>query len=170
MICVRNIVRKKVQRNLPTIDPGVTVLDALKELSKLDVGALLVIKNEKILGIFSERDYARKIVLEGRQSPSTLVQHVMTRNVLYVGLDNTIEECIFIMVEKRIRHLPVISNSELIDFLSIKDVIESIVDEKEFLINQLTQYITGSRSNQNQFLPTNLISEENLIQMNRMSL
>ena len=171
MSYVKSLVRKRSHIILPTIDPQAKVLDALKKLEKLDVSALLVIDNkDKILGIFSERDYARKIFLEGRQSPFTLVQNVMTKEVLYVGLDNTIEECMFIMVEKGVRHLPVLDNNDLIDFLSMNDVVKSVVDDKDFLINQLTQYITGSQANQSKFLEKKIASKNNRIHLTQMGL
>lgn len=170
MILVRHLIRNRIQRDLPTINPEATVLSALKQLAKLDVGALLVVRREKIIGIFSERDYAQKIALEGVQSPLTLVHSVMTRDILYVGLDNTIEECLCIMIKKRVKHLPVFSNDELVDFLSMRDVVEKLIDGKNFLISQLTQYITGSQFHHVQFSPIDLSVENHSLQMEKIAL
>ncbi len=114
-------------------------------MAEKDVGALLVLKDGKLVGIFSERDYARKVILEGKSSKNTPVAEIMTSQVYYVKSDQSIEDCMAMMTEKRIRHLPVIESGELIGVVSIGDIVKAIIDEQEFIIEQLENYITGTR-------------------------
>jgi CBS domain-containing protein len=105
------------------------------------IGALLVIENGNIVGIMSERDYARKVALEGKSSRDATVKEIMSDKVIYVDIDRLVEECMALMIDKRIRHLPVYENDKLTGLISIGDVVKAIIDEKEFVINQLVQYI-----------------------------
>jgi len=120
------------------------VFDALKLMAEKEVGALLVIDGDKLAGIFSERDYARKVILKGRSSRSLPVRDIMTTDVLYIHPDLELEECMAIMTEKRLRHLPVMENDALTGIISIGDVVKAVIDEKEFLISQLENYIHGA--------------------------
>lgn len=120
-----------------------TVYDALEIMAEKETGALMVIDNGKLVGILSERDYARKVILKGVSSLKTPVKDIMTTKVAYVTPDNTLEECMALMTDKRCRHLPVMEKNQLIGVLSIGDLIKASIAEKEFLINQLEKYISG---------------------------
>ena len=120
-----------------------TVYDALRLMAEKEVGALVVMDGERIAGIISERDYARKIVLLGRTSLNTLVKEIMTSHVAYTHLEQPIEECMAIMTDKRIRHLPVIDGGKLVGIISIGDLVKSIIADQKFIIEQLERYITG---------------------------
>ena len=124
-----------------TIAPGASVLDALKQLSDAGIGALLVMEQERLVGILSERDYARKVILAGKSSKDTLVREIMTANVLCVKPETTNEECMALMSQKHIRHLPVVSGKEVIGMLSMRDLVADILEEREFTIKQLENYI-----------------------------
>ena len=127
-----------------SVPPDANIFDALRLMADKDVGALLVLEGGKVVGIFSERDYARKIVLHGKASRDTPVAEVMTRRVFYVRPDQTIEDCMALMSDKHIRHLPVIQDGALVGVISIGDVVKSIISEQQFMIEQLEQYITSS--------------------------
>jgi len=129
-----------------SISPDATVYDALKLMAEKNVGALLVLDDSKLVGILSERDYARKIILRGKTSKETLVREIMSVEVRYVRPENTLEECMALMTGKHIRHLPVLEGERLIGVISIGDVVRAVISEKEFLIQQLEHYITGSRN------------------------
>ena len=122
-----------------------TVFDALQSMAEKNVGALLVIDNEKLVGIISERDYARKVALRGKSSKETPVKEIMTEKVVYVRPDESIEECMAVMTEKHIRHLPVIDAGVLIGVISIGDVVRAVIAEQKFIIAQLENYISGGR-------------------------
>ena len=126
-----------------TISPNITVFDALKILAEKNIGALVVTKNEKVVGIFSERDYARKIILKGKSSIVTTVNELMTTDVLYVSQEASIDECMDLMSEKHIRHLPVIEDEKLIAVISIGDVVKHIIKHQKFQIRELEKYIKG---------------------------
>ncbi len=128
-----------------SISPDATVFDALQLMAEKDIGALLVLEGSALIGIISERDYARKIVLKGKYSRDTLVREIMTEDVVCVPPERTIEECMALMTAKRVRHLPVLEGGRLVGIISIGDVVKAVISEKEFLIHQLEQYITGSR-------------------------
>lgn len=127
-----------------SIAPDATVLDALKLMAEKNIGALLVIENGELVGIMSERDYARKVVLEGKASKDTPVRDIMSARVLYIRPDQTIEDCMALMINKKIRHLPVMREGKVIGVLSIGDVVKAVISEKEYLIEQLENYITDS--------------------------
>jgi len=126
-----------------TISPNITVFDALKILAEKNIGALVVTKNEKVVGIFSERDYARKIILKGKSSIVTTVNELMTKDVLYVSQTDSIDECMSLMSENHIRHLPVIEEEKLIAIISIGDVVKHIIKHQKFQIRELEKYIKG---------------------------
>jgi len=128
---------------LYSVNPDTMVYDAINLMTEAKVGALLVMEGNKLAGIISERDYTRKVILETRSSRETPVKDIMTSNVLTVTPDQTIEDCMKIMSENHIRHLPVAENGEPIGVLSVMDVVKNIISEKEFVIDQLEQYISG---------------------------
>jgi len=119
----------------------VSVYEAIKEMSEKNIGAILVIEDEKLTGILSERDYARKIVLKGKLSRETLVKEIMTENVLTVTGGDTIERCMGIMTEKHIRHLPVVENDKVVGMISIGDVVNGIIETQKATIEHLQNYI-----------------------------
>ena len=131
-------------RPLAVVAPGDTVLHALTVMAHNDVGALLVLDGEQLVGIFSERDYARKIVLSGKASKDTQVQQIMTDKVMYVTPENTVDECMALMTEGRFRHLPVLdADLQLVGVVSIGDLVKETICEQQFIIDQLKHYIAG---------------------------
>lgn len=131
-------------KELASIQPDQTVLDALHLMAKNDVGALLVLEGKHLAGVFSERDYARKMILQGKSSPHTKVREVMTGKVFYVTLSSTIEECMEIMTEKHVRHLPVLdAQREVIGIVSIGDVVKETISQQQIIISQMERYIAG---------------------------
>ena len=128
---------------LASVSPEQTVLRALEIMADCDVGALLVLDGKRLAGVFSERDYARKVILQGKASKQTKVSEVMTGKVIYVKQDTTIEECMAIMTEKHIRHLPILdSDHQVIGIVSIGDVVKEMISQQQFIISQLETYIT----------------------------
>lgn len=127
-----------------SIDAEVSVADALRKMAEVNVGALLVEKGDQFVGVFSERDYARKLVLSGKNEHGTPVKEVMTDHIIVVTLDHKIEECLALMTGKFIRHLPVVDESQqIIGVVSIGDLVKEITAEQAFIIDQLIQYIAG---------------------------
>ena len=124
-----------------SVSPADTVLEALKVMAEKEIGAVIVIENEHLVGIFSERDYARKVVLQGKSSKDTPVREIMTEKVVCVRQEQTIENCMGLMTDKRIRHLPVLEHKKVIGVISIGDVVKEMLYEKEFVIKQLESYI-----------------------------
>jgi len=124
-----------------TIGPDATVYEAIKRMADLDIGALVVTEGAKVLGLITERDYARNVFLRGKASPTTPVHEAMERDVLCVGLEDTTRDCMAIVTGKRTRHLLVMENGELLGILSIGDLVRSIVAEQDMTIDQLEQYI-----------------------------
>ena len=145
MSTVAQILRSKSSQNVQTMAPDTTVRQALQRMAEHRIGALLVTQGEQILGIVTERDYARKIALAGRSSKETPVSVVMTAQVLCVGPQQTTEECMAIMTENRVRHLPVLDNGKLIGLVSIGDLVKDIISEQQFIIEQLEHYISGGQ-------------------------
>ena len=123
--------------------PDETVYHALTVMAEKNIGALIVREGERVVGIFSERDYARQVELKGKASKDTPLRDVMTSRVVFVRPEHTLEECMALMTDKRIRHLPVLKEAQLAGILSIGDVVKAVISEKEFLISQLENYITG---------------------------
>jgi len=140
MNTVRDILQKK-GNTVYGVSPDSSVYDALESLEERNLGALVVIENGQLIGVFTERDYARKVILKGRSSKETLVRHIMTSRPIYVTPDTTIEECMQMMTDKYIRHLPVLSNEELIGVISIGDLVKYIITEKDSIIEHLERYI-----------------------------
>ena len=143
MKTVKDILNSKRNAETYSIEPDILVWDAIKLMSEKGVGALLVTQNNALIGIVSERDYLRKVALMGRSSQSTAVKDIMTPNPITVSPDQSIELCMELMTEKRIRHLPVVQNGTLRGVISIGDVLETTMEEQKHLIEQLEQYIRG---------------------------
>ena len=143
MTTVRQLLKTKGTK-LWTISPQATAYDGLKMMADQNLGAFLAVENGKLVGIFSERDYARKVILKGKSSRDTPVSELMVTSVIYVSQDNTIEECMALITNKRIRHLPVLENNELIGIVTIGDVVKQIISEQEITIRELEKYIKGS--------------------------
>jgi CBS domain-containing protein len=139
---VRDILETK-GRDVWSIEPGASVYDAMKLMADKGIGALLVMEGPKLVGIISERDYARKIILQGRSSPTTEVREIMTPRVAYVEPDRNVEECMALMTDKRIRHLPVMEQGQVCGVISIGDLVKAIIAEQKFIIEQLERYISG---------------------------
>lgn len=139
---VENLLAEK-DSQIWSITPDATVYEALVLMDQKDIGALLVMQENKLIGILSERDYARKIIIKGKSSKETLVNEVMTTEVCYVDKKKRMDECLAIMSDKRIRHLPVMENNQLIGLVSIGDVVKSIINEQEIVIDDLYNYIHG---------------------------
>ena len=127
------------------IHPDASVLDALRIMADYNIGALVVLDHDALVGIVTERDYARKIVLKGRTSPGTPVREIMSARVICARLDQTVEECMAVMTAKAVRHLPVLEHEKLIGIVSIGDMVKSIIADQQFTIEQLERYIQGGR-------------------------
>ena len=139
---VRNLLEKKGNA-VYSVSPDSSVYDALEELEEKNLGGLVVVENEKLIGVFTERDYARKVILKGRSSKETIVRDIMSSRPIFVNPDNTIDDCMQLMSDKHIRHLPVLENDKLIGVISISDIVRYIFNEKDFIIENLEHYITG---------------------------
>lgn len=127
--------------NVVSVMPSTTVLDALKVMADKEIGAVIVIDDGHLVGIFSERDYARKVVLQGKSSKDTPVREIMTEKVVCVRPEQSIDDCMGLMTDKRIRHLPVLDHKKVIGVISIGDVVKEMLSDKEFVIKQLESYI-----------------------------
>lgn len=144
MTTVAEIIKSKPDGKVHSVKPTDTVLSALKLMADMHIGALLVMEGDKIAGIFTERDYARKVVLLGRASIDTPISEVMTRAVRFVHPTNSAEECMALMTENRLRHLPVVDEGgKLLGMVSIGDLVKDIISAQQFIIEQLTHYIHG---------------------------
>jgi len=139
---VKHILQKKAPV-VHSIGPECSVYDALEVLESKNLGALVVVDGDRLIGIFTERDYARKVVLKGRSSKETLISEIMTEQPVSVNPDNTIDDCMQIMTDKFIRHLPVLDRGKLIGIISIGDVVKFVIEEKNFIIENLEHYIAG---------------------------
>ena len=145
MYTVRHLLQVKGNR-IWSVSPNATVYEALELMATQNIGAVLVMEGDQTIGIFTERDYARKVVLKGKSSKTATVGEMMTTEVLYVNPDDTIENCMALMTEKRARHLPVLDNGKLAGVVSIGDVVKAIISDREFMIRELERYITGGHS------------------------
>lgn len=145
MTAVAQILKSKPDQTIYTITPAALVFDAVKLMAEKNVGALIVIEGEKIVGLITERDYVRKIVLMARSSKETPVRDIMTSQVMYVRPDQTSEECMALMTENRLRHLPVMDKGKLAGVVSIGDLVKDVISEQKFIIQQLEHYIAGER-------------------------
>ena len=139
---VRDILQVKGNQ-VWSIAPDASVYDAMKLMADKGIGALLVMEGDALVGIISERDYARKVILLGRSSRTTQVREIMTSRVAYTELEQNIEECMALMTEMRIRHLPVIDTGKLVGVISIGDLVKAIITEQKFIIEQLERYISS---------------------------
>jgi CBS domain-containing protein len=142
MISVRDILKAKDSK-IQSISPKATVYEALEKMSEKEIGALVVMENNKVVGIISERDYARKIILQGKSSKETLVKEVMSSKLFSVTPDASVEEAMVLMTGKHVRHLPVFEKNNFVGIISIGDVVKLVISNKDFLINQLSDYIAG---------------------------
>jgi len=142
MKTVAQLLRTK-RNEVLSISPEAPVFEALGVMADKNVGALLVVDGESLVGIFSERDYARKVVLRGKSSKETPVREIMSSRVLYVRPEQSVDECMALMTDKRVRHLPVLDQAKVVGVISIGDVVKAKIEEQEFVIEQLQNYITG---------------------------
>jgi len=144
MITVGHVLQEKGNR-IWSVSSDTTVYDALTLMAEKNLGAVLVMDGARIAGMFSERDYARKVILEGKSSKETPVKEIMTKDVLFVRPGHSIEDCMALMTEKRTRHFPVMEGEQLVGVISIGDVVKAIISEHQFVIKQMENYITGGR-------------------------
>lgn len=142
MSTVREMLRTK-GHDVWSIGCDATVCDALRLMEEKNIGAVLVMDGDSLGGILSERDYARKVILRGKSATDTQVGEIMTERVIYVRPEQSTEECMALMTDKRVRHLPVMENDRVVGVISIGDVVKAIISQQEFLIEQLENYITG---------------------------
>ncbi len=145
MKSVAIILKSKSDPTVYTIAPDATVFDAVKLMAERSIGALVVMEGEQVVGIVTERDYARKVILMARSSKVTPVRDIMTSSVMYVRPDQASDECMVLMTENRLRHLPVMDSGKLVGLVSIGDLVKDIISEQKFIIEQLEHYITGER-------------------------
>lgn len=140
---VRNILAEKSNNAIFSVDPTISVYRAIELMAEKNIGGLLITENDRLVGIFTERDYARKLILKGKSSKDTLIGELMTRNPFTVTRETSIDECMRMMSGKRIRHLPVVEEGSLIGIISIGDVVRFIIEEQKGIIEHLEHYITG---------------------------
>jgi CBS domain-containing protein len=143
MATVAQILKSKPAQAVHTITPSASVYDAVKLMADKNIGALVVLEGERIAGLVTERDYARKVVLMSKSSKDTSVREIMTAQVMYVGPERTSEECMALMTENRFRHLPVLDKGRLVGLVSIGDLVKDVISEQKFLIEQLQHYVAG---------------------------
>jgi CBS domain-containing protein len=144
MTTVRQLLDQK-GTNIWSIHPDATVFDAVAKMAEKDIGSLVVMEGEELVGIITERHYARNVILKGKTSPSTLVRDIMERHVVVAQLGQSVDECMAVMSEERVRHLPVLEGKKLVGIVSIGDLVKSIIGDQKFVIVQLEQYIHGER-------------------------
>jgi len=142
---VRDILKSKGTK-VYSIAPKQTVFEAIKKMDELDIGALLVVNDQKLKGIISERDYRSKVILKGRSSKSTNVSEIMSEDIIYVEPGDSVESCMSIMTEKKIRHLPVMKGDDILGVISIGDLVKNIISQQKFEIKNLRHYIQGHGS------------------------
>jgi CBS domain-containing protein len=143
MKTVAELLRTKTAPRIITVKPEQSVLEAIKVLAQENVGAAIVMSGDRLAGIFSERDYTRKVILKGRSSDSTRVEEIMTANVIVVSPRTRARECMALMTEKNIRHLPVVDEGRVVGMVSIRDIVSDIIADQDFTIEQLEHYISG---------------------------
>lgn len=139
---IREVLKNK-GGNIWSVSPDTTVYDAIKLMAEKNIGSLLVTKNDKLAGVLSERDYTRKVILMGRASKETLVSDILSGQVLSVSPDHTVDQCLRLMTEKRVRHLPVLEGNTIVGVVSIGDLVNWIISTQNSTIHQLETYITG---------------------------
>ena len=140
MKTVKQLVEEKSHKLL-SIAPSMSVFEALQKMAEFDVGALVILDEGRLVGIFSERDYARKLILHGKSSKETRVDEIMTTRVVCIGPDRSAEECMALMTDKRVRHLPVLEDKKVVAVISIGDVVREMIEDQKHTIEQLEQYI-----------------------------
>ena len=145
MTTVADILKSKSNPAVHTIDPAASVFEAVQAMAQKDIGALVVVEHDQIVGMITERDYARKVALMARASRDTPLREIMTSPVMYVRPHQTSEQCMALMTENRLRHLPVMEGGRLIGLISIGDLVKNIISEQQFIIEQLEHYISGQR-------------------------
>jgi CBS domain-containing protein len=144
MTNVANVLKSKADQRVHATTRSASVFDALRRMAENNIGAIVVMEGEQVVGIFTERDYARKVVLMARSSKETPISDVMTSPVVCVAPERTSEECLALMTERRLRHLPVMEEGRLIGLVSIGDLVKDIISEQRFTIDQLEHYISGA--------------------------
>ncbi len=142
MKTIKQLLENKGSKIL-SIDPNSSVFDAIKSMANHHIGSLIVMQNERLVGIITERDYSRNVVLKGKSSVNTAVKDIMTKNVLCTKPEQTVEEAMALMTDKRVRHLPVIENGDVLGIISIGDLVKTIISEQKHIIEQLEHYING---------------------------
>ncbi|MFZ2156716.1 MAG: CBS domain-containing protein [Bradyrhizobium sp.] len=142
MTLVRQLLDHK-GRKIWSIHPDATVFDAVAKMAEKDVGSLVVMEGDKLVGIITERHYARNVVLKGKTSPATPVRDIMERRVVIARPEQTVEQCMALMSDKRVRHLPVFEGKRLVGIVSVGDLVKSIIGDQKFTIDQLVHYIHG---------------------------
>lgn len=145
MSIVADILKTKSDKQVHTIDPGASASEAAQVMAQKNVGALLVVEDGRIIGILTERDFARKLVPTDRSSRTTPVRDILSSPVMYVRPQHTSDECMALMTENRERHLPVVDAGQLVGLVSIGDLVKDIISDQQFIIEQLEHYITGQR-------------------------
>jgi CBS domain-containing protein len=142
MATVKQLLDRK-GHDVLSIAPDATVYDAIKKMADYDVGSLVVLEGEKLVGIITERHYARNVFLKGRSSPKTIVREIMSTRVICARPEQTVEECMAVMTDKTVRHLPVLEHKRVVGVVSIGDLVKSIIGDQKFTIEQLVHYISG---------------------------
>ncbi len=142
MATVKQLLESK-DNNVWSISPEATVFEGLQVMADKNIGALLVTKDDKLVGIFSERDYARKVILKGKASKDTAIGELMTTEVVYTTPDDSLDDCMALMTAKHIRHLPILKNNKLLGLLTLGDVVKQIISTQEFKIQEMEKYISG---------------------------
>ena len=144
MTTVKHVLDQK-GHHVHFIHPDASVFDALKMMAENNIGSLVVLEDGKLVGVITERHYAREIVLKGRTSPGTLVRDIMSTKVIYTRPDQSVEECMAVMTARAVRHLPVLEGGRLVGIVSIGDMVKSVIDDQKFIIEQLEHFIHGDR-------------------------
>lgn len=142
MKTIRQLLKVK-GNDIWSVEPADSVYEAIAMMAEKGIGALLVMQGSETVGVLSERDYARKVILQGRSSKETSVREIMTPDVIFAGPDNTIDECLALMTDKRIRHLPIRDDQEVLGVVSIGDLVKTIISDQRFRIEQLERYVGG---------------------------
>ncbi len=142
MKLVKHLLDRK-GRHIISVNPDDSVLDAIRLMAEKGIGSLVVMQDQELLGIMSERDYARKVIIKGKSSESTAVSEIMTVNVFTTSSSETVSDCMSVMTEKKIRHLPVVEDNTVIGMISIGDLVEAIISDQQEEIEQLEHYISG---------------------------
>jgi CBS domain-containing protein len=144
MTTVKHVLDRK-GRNVSSISPDASVFDALKMMADNNIASLVVLEDGKLVGIITERLYAREVILKGRTSPGTFVREIMSTRVIYARPDQSVQECMAVMIARGVRHLPVLEDNRLVGIVSIGDMVKSVIGDQTFTIEQLEHYIHGDR-------------------------